>query len=76
MNVKYILDTISSSWISSNALLQKGQSGGSYTFGLLRKCTVSHWTMVKPNWQGPLYLTIKTVSGIMYEKDPGNRHPK
>lgn len=47
---------------------RKGTSGGSYTFGLLRKCTVRHWTMVDPNWQGPLHLTIKTVSDTMYEK--------
>jgi hypothetical protein len=49
---------------------RKGTSGGSYTFGLLRKCTVSYWTMVKPNWHGPLHLTIKTVSDTMFEKKP------
>lgn len=47
---------------------RKVMSGGSYTFGLLRKCTVSHWTVVEPNWQGPLHLTIKMVSDTMYEK--------
>jgi hypothetical protein len=77
MNVNYILDTISSSWISSNVLLQKGHVRRFLHIWAPKEMHCQSLDNGGPHLVQPLHLTIKTVSDTLYEKNPGDRqHPK